>query len=119
MCARIVDIGCIGLCNDLALAGENEGEAMVEHNFTVGKEERQHIRISRSATTGRAAIIVNGKSIIILNGRALRPISRIVDSVTIAFTIGEKEKHKVNIRTRGAFWNHFEAYSDNELIYRS
>ncbi len=42
-----------------------------------------------------------------------------VDSVTIAFTVGEKEKHKVNIRTRGAFWNHFEAYSDNEIIYRS
>ena len=92
---------------------------MVEHNFTVGKEEKQHIRISHSATTGKAAIAVNGKSIVTLNGRALRPISRIVESVTIAFTIGEKEKHKVNIRTRGAFWNHFEAYSDNEMIYRS
>ena len=79
---------------------------MVEHNLSVGKEEKQRIRISHSATTGKAAIIVNGKSIVILNGRALRPISRVVDSVTVAFTIGEKEKHKVNIRIRGAFWNH-------------
>ena len=92
---------------------------MAEHNFTVGKEEKQKIRISHSATTGKAAIVVNGKPIVILDGRALRPIGRIVDSVTISFTIGDKEKHKVNIRTRGAFWNHFEAYSDNEMIYRS
>jgi hypothetical protein len=92
---------------------------MVEHNFTVGKEEQQRIRISHSATTGKASIIVNGKSIVTLNGRALRPISGIVDSVTITFTIGKKEKHKVNIRTRGAFWSHFEAYSDNDVVYRS
>jgi hypothetical protein len=92
---------------------------MVEHKFTVGKEEKQRIRISHSATTGKASIIVNGKSIVILNGRAMRPISGVVDSVTVAFTIGEKEKHKVNIRIRGAFWNHFEAYSDNEMVYRS
>lgn len=92
---------------------------MVEHSFTVGKEERQRIRIIHSATTGKASIIVNGKSIVILNGRSLRPISGVVDSVTIAFTIGLKEKHKVNIRVRGAFWNHFEAYSDNEMVYRS
>lgn len=84
---------------------------MVEHKFTVGKEEKQRIRISHSATTGKASIIVNG--------RVLRPISRAVDSVTVAFTIGEEEKHKVNIRIRGAFWNHFEAYSDNEMVYRS
>lgn len=92
---------------------------MVEHSFTVGKEEKHKIRISHSATTGRATIVVDGKSIVILDGRSLRPISHIVDSVTIAFTIGEKEKHKVNVRTRGAFWNHFEAYSDNEIAYRS
>jgi len=92
---------------------------MAEHNFTVGKEEKQRIRISHSATTGKASIIVNGKPIVIVNGRALRPISGVVDSVTVAFTIGEKEKHKVNIRIRGAFWNHFEAYSDNEMVYRS
>jgi len=92
---------------------------MVDHVFTIGKEEKQRIRISHSATTGKASIIVNGKSIIILNGRALRPISRVVDSVSITFTIGEKEKHKVNIRTRGAFWNHFEAYSDSEMVYKS
>jgi len=92
---------------------------MVEHKFTVGKEEKQRIRISHSATTGRAAIIVNGKSIVVLNGRALRPTSRIVDSVTVTFTIGEKEKHKVNIRIKGAFWNHFEAYSDGDIVYRS
>lgn len=92
---------------------------MVDHKFTVGKEEKQRIRISHSATTGKASIIVNEKPIVIVNGRALRPISRAVDSVTVAFTIGEKEKHKVNIRIRGAFWNHFEAYSDNEMVYRS
>jgi len=92
---------------------------MAEHKFTIGKEEKQNIRISHSATTGKAAIIVNGKSIVILNGRALRPTSRVVDSVTVAFTIGEKEKHKVNIRMKGAFWNHFEAYSDSEIVYRS
>jgi len=92
---------------------------MVEHKFTVGKEERQRIRISHSATTGKASIIVSGKPIVTVNGRALRPISSVVDSVTVAFTIGEKEKHKVNIRIRGAFWNHFEAYSDNEIVYRS
>jgi hypothetical protein len=92
---------------------------MVEHKFTVGKEEKQRIRISHSATTGKASIIVNGKPIVIVNGRSLRPISRAVDSVTVAFTIGEEEKHKVNIRIRGAFWNHFEAYSDNEMVYRS
>jgi hypothetical protein len=92
---------------------------MVEHKFTVGREERQRIRINHRATTGEVAIIVNGKSIVVVNGRALRPLSRAVDSITIAFNIGEKEKHKVNIRIRGAFWNHFEAYSDNELVYRS
>jgi len=91
----------------------------VEHNFTVGRDEKQNIRISHSATTGKAAIIVNGKSIVILNGRALRPTSRVVDSVTVAFTIGDHEKHKVNIRIRGPFWNHFEAYSDGEIVYRS
>jgi len=92
---------------------------MVEHRFTIGKEEKQKMRISHSATTGKASIIVNGKPIVVVNGRALRPISHAIDSVTIAFTIGEKEKHKVNIRIRGAFWNHFEAYSDNETVYRS
>jgi len=92
---------------------------MVEHMFTVGKNEKQRIRINHSATTGKTSIIVNGKSIVILNGRALRPISGLVDSVTVAFTIGEKEKHKVNVRTRGAFWNHFEVYSDNEMVHRS
>jgi len=92
---------------------------MVEHKFTVGKEERQRIRISHSATTGKASIIVNGKSIVVINGRGLRAISLAVDSITIAFNIGEKEKHKVNIRTRGAFWNHFEAYSDDKMVYRS
>ena len=95
-----------------------EGE-MVEHMFTVGTEEKQRIRINHSATTGKTSIIVNGKSIVIINGRALRPISRAVDSITIAFNIGETEKHKVNIRIRGAFWNHFEAYSDDEMVYRS
>lgn len=92
---------------------------MAEHVFTVGKEERQRIRINHSATTGRISIMINGKSILVLNGRALRPTSRVMDSVTVAFTIGEKEKHKVNIRIRGAFWNHFEAYSDGEMIYKS
>ena len=92
---------------------------MVEHNFKVGTEERQKIRVNRSATTGKTSISVNGKSIVTLNGRGLRAISGIVDSVTISFTIGVKEKHKVNIRTRGAYWSHFEAYSDNELVYRS
>ena len=92
---------------------------MVEHKFTVGKEEKQKIRISHSATTGKASIIVNGKPIIDVNGRALRPLSHVVDSMMISFNIGEKEKHKVNIRVRGAFWNHFEAYSDNEQVYRS
>lgn len=92
---------------------------MVEHMFTVGTEEKQRIRIVHSATTGKTSIIVNGKSIVTLNGRALRPTSRVVDSVTVAFTIGEKEKHKVNIRTRGAFWNHFEVYADNEMVHRS
>ena len=92
---------------------------VVEHRFTVGKEEKQNIRISHSATTGKASIVVNGKSIVTLNGRALRPTSRVVDSVTVAFTIGETERHKVSIRTRGAFWNHFEAYSDGEIVYRS
>jgi len=84
---------------------------MVEHKFTVGKEEKQRIRISHSATTGKAAIIVNG--------RALRPIGHAVDSITISFNIGEKEKHKVYVRIRGAFWNHFEADSDNDMVYRS
>ncbi len=92
---------------------------MVEHRFKIGKEEKQSIRISHSATTGKSEIIVNGKSIVIFNGRALRPTSRVVDSITVAFTIGENEKHKVNIRIRGAFWNHFEAYSDGEVVYRS
>ena len=92
---------------------------MVEHRFTIGKEERQVMWISHSATTGKASIIVNGKPIVIFNGRGLRPISRTVHSVTVTFTIGEKEKHKVNIRIRGPFWNHFEAYSDNEMKYRS
>lgn len=92
---------------------------MVEHKFTVGNEERQRLRINHRATTGKATIIVNGKSIATVDGRALRAISHVVDSITVSFTIGEKEKHKVNIRIRGAFWNHFEAYSDNEIVYRS
>jgi uncharacterized protein YxjI len=92
---------------------------MAEHKFTVGNEEKQRIRISHRATTGKAAIIVNGKSIVIVDGRALRQISHSVDSITISFKIGEKEKHKVNIRIRGVFWNHFEAYWDNEMVYRS
>lgn len=92
---------------------------MVEHKFTVGKEEKQKIRISHRATTGKATIVVNGKPIVIVNGRALRPLSHAVDSITMSFTIGENEKHKVNIRIRGMFWNHFEAYSDNDLVYRS
>jgi len=92
---------------------------MVEHKFTVGNEEKQRIRISHKATTGKAAIIVNRQSIVVVNGRALRPISHAVDSITISFNIGQKEKHKINIRIRGLFWNHFEAYSDNEIVYRS
>ncbi len=92
---------------------------MVEHRFTVGKEERQVVRISHSATTGKASIIVNGKTIAIVNGRGLRPISRTVHSLTVTFTIGEKEKHKVNILVRGAFWNHFEAYSDSDRVFMS
>jgi len=92
---------------------------MVEHRFTVGKEEKQIMRISHSATTGKASIIVSGKPIVVVNGRGLRPISGTVHSVTVTFTIGEKEKHKVNIRIRGPFWNHFEAYSDNEMVFRS
>lgn len=92
---------------------------MVEHKFTVGREEVQRIRINHRATTGQVAIIVNGKSIVTVNGRALRPLSRAIDSITVAFNIGEKEKHKVDIRIRGAYWNHFEAYSDNEVVYRS
>lgn len=91
----------------------------MEHVFTVGKEEKQRMRISHSATTGKVAIIVNGKSIVTVSGRALRPLSRVVDSITIAFNIGEEEKHKVNIRIRGVYWNHFEAYSDNEIVFRS
>jgi hypothetical protein len=97
-------------------SGERE---MVEHVFTVGKEEKQRMRISHSATTGKVSIIVNGKSIVAVNGRALRPLSRVVDSITISFNIGEGEKHKVNIRIRGIYWNHFEAYSDDEVVYRS
>jgi len=92
---------------------------MVEHKFTIGKEEKQRIRIDHSATTGKVTIIVNGKRIIVINGRELRPVSRAIDSVTIAFGIGESEKHKVNIRIRGRFWNHFEAYSDGEIVFRS
>jgi uncharacterized protein YxjI len=92
---------------------------MVQHKFTIGNEEKQRIRIDHSATTGRVAIVVNGKSIAAINGRELRQISRAVDSITVAFSIGEKERHKVNIRIRGRFWNHFEAYSDNEMVYRS
>ncbi len=90
---------------------------MVEHRFVVGREEKQTIRINYSATRGKASIIVNGKSIVVVNGRGLRSLSHTIDSITVAFNIGEKEKHKVNIRTRGAFWNHFEAYSDNEMVY--
>ena len=92
---------------------------MVEHRFTVGKEERQIMRINHSATTGKASIIVNGKTIVIINGRGLRPISRTVHSVTVTFTIGEKEKHKVNVRITGPFWNHFEAFSDTERLFMS
>lgn len=87
--------------------------------FTVGNEEKQKIRISHNATTGKATVVVNGKSIVTINGRALRPISHTVDSITISFNIGVKEKHKINIRIRGMFWNHFEAYSDSNLVYRS
>ncbi len=92
---------------------------MVEHKFTVGTEEKQKIRINHSATTGKTAIIINGESILVVNGRELRAIGHALDSLTFTFNIGEKEKHKVNIRMRGAFWNHFEVYSDNEMIYRS
>lgn len=92
---------------------------MTEHEFTVGKEEKHKMRISHSATTGKASILVSGKPIVTINGRALRPISHSVDSITISFNIGQEEKHKVNIRIRGMFWNHFEAYSDSELVYRS
>ena len=92
---------------------------MVEHRFTVGKEERRVLRISHSATTGKASIIVDGKPIVIFNGRGLRPISDTVHSVTVTFTIGDKEKHKVNIRIRGPFWNHFEAFSDAEKVFMS
>ena len=92
---------------------------MVEHRCVVGKEEKHTIRVKHSATTGKASVTVNGNSILTVNGRGLRPISRTVDSIMISFTIGVKEKHKVNIRVRGAFWNHFEVYSDNEMIYRS
>ncbi|OGS42928.1 MAG: hypothetical protein A3K76_02155 [Euryarchaeota archaeon RBG_13_57_23] len=92
---------------------------MVEHKFTVGKEEKHRIRISHSATTGKVAILVEGQSIVIVSGRGLRPISHAIDAITISFNIGETEKHKVNIRISGAFWNHFEAYSDSEIVYRS
>ena len=92
---------------------------MVEHRCVVGKEEKHTIRVNHNATTGKASITVNGKSILVVNGRGLRPLSNTIDSITISFNIGVKEKHKVNIRVRGAFWNHFEVYSDNEMVYRS
>lgn len=92
---------------------------MVDHKFVVGKEEKQRIRIHHVATTGKITIIVNGKPIITVDGRELRPLSRGVESITVGFVIGEKEKHKLSLRIRGAFWNHFEAYSDNEMVYRS
>ena len=92
---------------------------MVEHTFTVGKEEKHRIQISHGAAAGKTAIFVDGHSIVVVSGRGLRPISHAVDAITISFNIGETEKHKVNIRIRGAFWNHFEAYSDNEIVYRS
>lgn len=92
---------------------------MVQHKFTIGNEEKQRIRIDHSATTGKVTIIVNGNRIVVINGRELRPVSHAIDSITIAFNIGEKEKHKINIRIRGRFWNHFEAYSGSELVYRS
>ncbi len=92
---------------------------MAEHRFTVGKEERRVMKISHSATTGKASIIVDGKTIVIFNGRGLRPVSDTVHSVMVSFTIGDKEKHKVNIRIRGPFWNHFEAYADDEKVFMS
>ncbi len=92
---------------------------MVEHRCVVCKEEKQTIRVNHSATTGKASVSVNGKSIAVVNGIGLRPLSKAIDSVTIAFTIGVKEKHKVNIRVRGAYWNHFEVYSDSDLVFRS
>jgi len=91
----------------------------VEHKFTVGIEEKQRMRINHRATTGKVTIVANGQSIVVVNGRALRPLSKVVDSVTISFNIGQKERHKINIRIRGMFWNHFEAYCDNEMVYRS
>ena len=92
---------------------------MAEHRFTVGKEERHVMSISHSATTGKASIIVSGKPIVTINGRGLRPISRTVHSVTVTFTIGVKEKHKVNVRITGPFWNHFEAFSDTDRVFMS
>jgi len=92
---------------------------MVEHRCVVGKEEKYTIRINHSATTGKASISVNGNTILVVNGRGLRPISQAVDSMMVSFNIGVKEKHKVSIRARGAFWNHFEVYSDNDVIHRS
>lgn len=92
---------------------------MVEHTFSVGKEEKHRIRINHSATTGKVAIIVDGHSIVVVNGRGLRPISHAVDAISLSFNIGKTERHKVSIRIRGSFWNHFEAYSDSEIVYRS
>ena len=92
---------------------------MAEHTFSIGKEEKHRIRISHRATTGNAAILVDGHSIVVVSGRGLRPISQAVDSITISFNVGQTEKHKVNIRIRGAYWNHFEAYSDSEMVYKS
>jgi hypothetical protein len=92
---------------------------MVEHVFTVGKQEKYRIRINHRATTGKTEIVVEGHVIAVVNGRGLRPLSNAVDALTISFNLGETEKHKVNIRTRGAYWNHFEAYSDSEVVHRS
>jgi hypothetical protein len=101
------------------IAGDAIGGEMVEHTFTIGKQEKYRIRIDHRATTGRTEIIVEGHSIAVVSSRGLRPLSNVIDALTISFNIGETEKHKVNIRTRGAYWNHFEAYSDSDVVYRS
>ena len=44
---------------------------MVEHKFTVGREKKEKIRINHSAMTGKTAIIINGESIPVVNGREL------------------------------------------------
>ncbi len=92
---------------------------MVEHTFSVGREEKHRIRINHSATTGKASVIVDGHTVVVVNGRGLRPVSQAIDAISISFNIGETERHKVSIRVRGVYWNHFEAYSDGELVYRS